>query len=67
MSELINNSRQRVDKLKELISTLHKDNSIEDVKDRLTELLGSVPYGEVVQAEEELIQEGLEREEVLKF
>ncbi|PID57897.1 MAG: hemerythrin [Ignavibacteriae bacterium] len=67
MSELINNSRLRVDKLKELILKLHKNKSAEDVKKELTELMGSVPYGEVVQAEEELISEGLEREEVLKF
>lgn len=67
MSELINNSRRRVDKLKELILTLHKDKSAAEVQKELTELMGSVPYGEVVQAEEELIQEGLEREEVLKF
>ncbi|MCB0750203.1 MAG: DUF438 domain-containing protein [Ignavibacteriae bacterium] len=67
MSELINNSRKRVDKLKELILTLHKDKSASDVQKELTELMGSVPYGEVVQAEEELIQDGLEREEVLKF
>lgn len=67
MSEIINNSRNRVDKLKELILTLHKDKSSAEVKKELTELMGSVPYGEVVQAEEELIAEGLEREEVLKF
>lgn len=67
MSELINNSRERVNKLKELILTLHKDKSAGEVQKELTELMGSVPYGEVVQAEEELIQEGLEREEVLKF
>ncbi len=67
MSELINNSRNRVDKLKELILTLHKDKSASEVQKELTQLMGSVPYGEVVQAEEELIQEGLEREEVLKF
>jgi hypothetical protein len=67
MSELINNSRERVNKLKELILHLHNDKSAKEVKKELTELMGSVPYGEVVQAEEELIQEGLEREEVLKF
>ena len=67
MSELINNSRNRVDKLKELILTLHKDKSSSEVKKELTELMGSVPYGEVVQAEEELIANGLERDEVLKF
>ncbi len=67
MSEFINNSRKRVDELKKLILTLHDNASAEDVKKELTDLMGSVPYGEVVQAEEELISEGLEREEVLKF
>lgn len=67
MSELINNSRERVNKLKDLILTLHKDKSAIEVKKELTELMGSVPYGEVVQAEEELIQDGLEREEILRF
>jgi len=67
MSELINNSRKRVDKLKELILTLHQNKSASDVQKELTELMGSVPYGEVVQAEEELIENGIEREEVLKF
>lgn len=67
MSELINNSRERVNKLKKLILTLHEDKSAADVKKELSELMGSVPYGEVVQAEEELIADGLEREEVLKF
>lgn len=67
MSELINNSRLRVNELKKLILDLHKGTSIEETKKKLIEKLGSVPYGEVVQAEEELIAEGLERDEILKF
>lgn len=67
MSELINNSRKRVDELKRLIQDLHKGVSVEETKTKLKQLMGSVPYGEVVQAEEELISEGLDREEVLKF
>ena len=67
MSEFINNSRQRVDKLKMLILGLHDGNSAEDTQAKLVELMGSVPYSEVVQAEEELIEEGLDREEVLKL
>ena len=67
MSEFINNSRKRVDSLKELILKLHKGTSVEETSAQLKELMGSVPYGEVVQAEEELIQDGLEREEVLRF
>lgn len=67
MSELINNSRNRINKLKELILTLHHDKSASEVQQQLKDLMGSVPYGEVVQAEEELIHEGLDRQEVLKF
>jgi DUF438 domain-containing protein len=67
MSELINNSKKRVEELKKLILQLHEGYSVEETKSKLTELMGSVPYGDVVQAEEELIQEGLDREEVLKF
>ncbi len=67
MSELINNSRSRVDELKKLILNLHNGISIEETKTKLKEKLGSVPYEEVVQAEEELIAGGLDRNEILKF
>jgi uncharacterized protein len=67
MSEFINNSRNRVDQLKTLILGLHKGNSATDTQTKLVEMMGSVPYSEVVQAEEELIEEGLDREEVLKL
>jgi uncharacterized protein len=66
MSEIINNSRVRVDQIKELILDLHKGRSLEETRARLSQLMASVPYGEVVQAEEELINEGLPAEEVLK-
>ena len=36
MSELINNSRKRVNKLKELILTLHQNKSANDVQKELT-------------------------------
>lgn len=67
MSELLNNSKNRVEELKGLIKEIHKGNSVEETKKKLIEKLGSVPYGEVVQAEEELIDEGMDREEILKF
>ncbi len=67
MSEFINNSRQRVDKLKKLILGLHDGDTAEETEAKLVEMMGSVPYSEVVQAEEELISEGLDREEVLKL
>ncbi len=67
MSELIDNSKQRVDQLKKLIFDLHKGVSVEETRKKLSDLMGSVPYGEVVRAEQELINEGLPQEEVLKF
>lgn len=67
MSELINNQRKRIDQLKNLILDLHNGVSVEETKQKLKELLGSIPYGDVVQAEEELINDGLDRDEVLKF
>jgi DUF438 domain-containing protein len=65
MSELINNSRKRRDTLKHLILELHKGVAPEAVRSQVSRLLGEVPYGEVVQVEQELISEGLPQEEVL--
>lgn len=67
MSEFINNSKQRVAELKNLISSINKGVGVEEAKAKLSELMGSVPYGEVVQAEQELIAEGMKTEEVLKY
>ena len=67
MSELINNSSERVQKLKQLLLKLHENEKLEDVKAELEVLLGQVPYGEVVQAEQELIDEGLPPQEIQKY
>ncbi len=67
MSELINNSEARKAKLKELILKLHKGESEAKVKQELAESLSQIPYGEVVEVEQELISEGLPEEEVLKL
>ncbi len=67
MSELINNSSERVQKLKQLLLKLHEDESLEITKAELEEMLGQVPYGEVVQAEQELINEGLPPQEIQKY
>ena len=67
MSELINNSQNRRDLLKHLILQLHKGEAPDIVRNRLIELLHSIPYNEVVLVEQELIAEGLPEEEVLKF
>lgn len=67
MSELINNSQQRKAKLKELILKLHRGGSQDDVRRELMQSLSQIPYGEVVEVEQELISEGLPDEEVLKL
>ena len=67
MSELIDNARKRKDLLKHLILQLHKGEAPDAVKKQLIRLLGTVPYGDVVQIEQELISEGLPSEEVLKL
>jgi len=67
MSELINNSSSRKAKLKELILRLHKGESEESVRKELIESLSQIPYGEVVEVEQELIEEGLPESEVLKL
>jgi DUF438 domain-containing protein len=67
MSELINNSKFRKEKLKELILKLHDGASADAVRNELMETLRHIPYGEVVEVEQELISEGLPESEVLKL
>jgi DUF438 domain-containing protein len=67
MSELINNSVERKKKLKDLILRLHNGDSEQEVKQQLMESLSKIPYGEVVEVEQELISEGLPESEILKL
>lgn len=67
MSELINNSNFRKEKLKELILKLHAGNDPQKVKQELRESLSNIPYGEVVEVEQELIAEGLPEEDILQL
>lgn len=67
MSELINNSKQRKDRLKELIMKLHSGEDPKKVREELVSTLQQIPYGEVVEVEQELISEGLPETEVLRL
>jgi DUF438 domain-containing protein len=67
MSELINNSKYRKERLKELILKLHKGEDPAKVRAELLSSLQQIPYGEVVEVEQELISEGLPETEVLKL
>ncbi|MGQ1891781.1 DUF438 domain-containing protein [Thermophagus sp. OGC60D27] len=67
MSELLNNSFYRKEKLKALILRLHQGDNPHQVRADLIQTLKSIPYGEVVEVEQELIEEGLPVEEVLQL
>jgi DUF438 domain-containing protein len=67
MSELINNAEQRRGLLKHMIQQLHEGVAPEQVKKKLAELLTSIPHGDVVAVEQELIAEGLPEAEILKL
>ncbi len=67
MSEIISNSGLRKKKLKELILKLHNGENPKQVREELKSTLHMIPYGEVVEVEQELIREGLPESEVLKL
>ena len=67
MSERSQDARKRKDLLKHMILQLHKGEAPDDVKTKLVQLLGQVPYSDVVEVEQELISEGLPEEEVMKL
>ena len=67
MSELINNSQSRKELLKHMILQLHDGVAPEAVRARMVELMAKIPYGEVVEVEQELINEGLPESEVLRL
>jgi len=68
MSELINNSEKRKELLKHMILQIHQGEAPDAVREQLIRLMQKIPYGEVVEVEQELISDGvLTDEEVLKF
>lgn len=67
MSETLHDQRKRKDLLKHMILQLHRGDAPDAVRPQLVRLLGRVPYDEVVEVEQELINEGLPTEEVLKL
>jgi uncharacterized protein len=61
------NLKNKKELLKHMILQLHSGEAPELVRKRLVEVLKDIPYDEVVEVEQELINEGLPEEEVLKF
>lgn len=67
MSEMINNAVKRKKLLKHMILQLHEGKAPHEVKTQLIQLMGKVPYSDIVEVEQELISEGLPQEEILKL
>lgn len=68
MSEFINNSTQRKETLRHLLLRLHEGDNPEVLRQRLIEVLKSIPYHEVVEVEQEMINSNaLTEQEILAF
>ncbi len=64
MSELIDNSQQRIGQLKKIITDLHAGEDPATVKQKLRELVHETTSEEIVIMEQQLIQEGMSVEEI---
>lgn len=68
MSEFINNSSQRKDKLRSLLLRVHAGEEVASIRKELIEALTNVPYNEVMEVEQEMINSNLLTEqEILEF
>jgi DUF438 domain-containing protein len=67
MSELINNTKFRQEKLKELIKSLHEGKTVDEVKEEFQKHFGNVSTSEISQIEQELVKEGLPIEEIQRL
>ncbi|MBN2540229.1 MAG: DUF438 domain-containing protein [Bacilli bacterium] len=67
MSELINNSKQRQNELKQLIRDIHNGLSLAEAKKRFATEFGSITTEEIVALEQSLIQDGMKISEVQRL
>lgn len=67
MSELLDNRRYRMERLKEMIRRLHDGADPEVLKEEFREILDDVGTSELSAMETELMEEGLPREEVQRM
>lgn len=67
MDKNLNDISKSKETLKHLILELHKGQAPDIIKKRLVEMMQKVPYSIIVEVEQELINEGLPHEEVLKL
>jgi hypothetical protein len=67
MSELIHEKDRRKALLKHMIEQLHAGDAPDEVRPQLLQLLGRVPYDEVVEVEQQFIADGMPVEEILRL
>lgn len=68
MSEYINNQSQRKELLRHLLIRLHEGENPEILRNQLVDVLKSIPYNDVVEVEQELINNKiLTEDEILQF
>ncbi|NOY22062.1 MAG: DUF438 domain-containing protein [Acidobacteria bacterium] len=67
MSETLHSAGRRKELLKHMIRQLNSGEAVDSVRETLVRLLGTVPYEQVVEVEQELMAEGLPQEEILKL
>ncbi|MBC7321269.1 DUF438 domain-containing protein [bacterium] len=67
MSEIFGKERNRKEILKEIIRKLHKGGDPTEAKRQFKELLGSVDALEISRVEQELVQEGISRDEIQRL
>ena len=67
MSELIDNSRHRIESLKEIIKKLHGGADPDSVKREFGELLADVGVSEIAAMENSLMSEGMPQEEIQRM
>ena len=68
MSEFINNSSQRKEKLRNLLLRVHAGEDVDSIREELIRALTNVPYNEVMEVEQEMINSNLLTEqEILEF
>ena len=67
MSELIDNSRHRIETLKEIIKSLHDGADPESVRQEFGELLADVGVAEIAAMENSLMADGMPQEEIQRM
>ncbi len=67
MSEYINNNEMKLNLLKEKIKKIDSVNDTEAVKEELKTLLNEVSYEDVVIVEQQLVEEGIDKDKMLEL